>query len=158
MNAEQEAARGDLYRRKLDHLTDEQWLRAVDVYMSRNKFFPAVAELLELAKPMTGHSDALVMFERVMDCYSYNPQIGTTWQYEKILRKLGRAAAEGFAAAGGPGAFGAMTDRDESFVYRRFAEAYLAAVRNDPQLVLPAGDDDDVIGPAEAKELLGGGE
>lgn len=158
-NKDQTDELADLYFKATERkLTDEQWVQAVRTAVEQDEFFPPVARLLRYGQPPTDHTAALAMFEQVLECYSYNPQTGTTWRQEQVLRKLGRAAAEGFAAAGGPGAFGSMTDRDEPFVYRRFSDAYLAAVRHDSALALPAGGDDDVIGPAEAKELLGGGE
>lgn len=49
------------------------------------------------------------------------------WDQRLIRERLGRAAAEGFVAAGGEGAFANLSESDP-FVRKRFSEAYLSAL------------------------------
>jgi len=51
MSAGEQKARGALYREKLDHLADEQFLRAAGFCIDRERFFPPVAVLLGSAGP-----------------------------------------------------------------------------------------------------------
>ena len=134
---EQRKARGDLYRRKLDDLTDEQWMKAVNRCLDTETFFPAIATLRNYGKPPEPtEAQAVAVFEQVVECREYRPN-GSIWHLRKIRETLGPAAAEGFAAAGGQAAFAWLAERDLPFVRKNFVEAYTAAVRLDPKLALP---------------------
>jgi len=137
MPEDQRKARGDLYRQKLDDLTDEQWFKAVDRCLDSERFFPAIATLRGHAKPQEPtEAQAVAVFEQVIDAGEYSPH-GTYWAARNIREKLGPAAAEAFGAAGGHGAFSFMSERDLPFTRKKFVEAYTAAVRLDPKLALP---------------------
>ena len=130
-------ARGDLYRQKLDDLSDGQWLHAVDVCLDQEVFFPAIAVLRKSAAP-PAQTEILAMaaFDAVIDAGEYNPY-GTQWNARCIREKLGPAAADAFVVAGGHGAFANLGERNLPFVRRAFVEAYLAAVQSDPKHALP---------------------
>jgi len=135
---EQQAARGELYRRKLDDLTDAEWLKAADRCVDEHKgYFPAVALLRELAKPpAVSEAQAVTVFDQVIDAGEYNPH-GTQWRVRTIREKFGPAVAEAFTAAGGQGAFAGLSERNLPFVRKAFVEAYVAAVRAAPVRALP---------------------
>ena len=134
---ERDKARGDLYRTKLDDLTDEQWLKAVDICLGSEVFFPAIATLRGYAKPAEPtEAQAVAVFDQVIDAGEYNPH-GTQWRERTIREKFGPAAAEAFMVAGGQGAFASLSERNLPFTRKAFVEAYVAAVRLDPKLALP---------------------
>lgn len=58
------------------------------------------------------------------------------WDPRLIRERLGRAAAEGFIAAGGEGAFANLSESDP-FVRKRFSEAYLAALSTEREAGVP---------------------
>lgn len=131
------SVRGEVYRRKLNDLSDKEWLRAVNRCLDAHTFFPAIATLRMHAKPQEPtEAQAVAVFEQVIECREYRPH-GSIWSSRQIREKLGTAAVEGFMAAGGTAAFAYLSERDLPFTRKKFVEAYTAAVRLDPSLALP---------------------
>lgn len=137
MTQEAQKARGDLYRQKLDDLSDGQWLHAVDVVLEQEVYFPAIAVLRRIAAPpQLTEVQALTVFDAVVECRHYKPN-GSIWITQVIREKLGPAAADAFTVAGGHGAFSMLGERSLPFVRKAFVAAYLAAVTAEPKRALP---------------------
>jgi hypothetical protein len=145
----------EVYAEALGHqATAEEWdsFTREAVASGRFRFFPTVAELVDAlhehqgARPL--EVEAGEAYERVLAAGCYTPNGGTTWTYRGVLASCGRAAAEGFLAAGGNSAF--VTAWDEPKRRAAFGRAYVATVRAEPAArLLPAGTGPKALPSAE---------
>ncbi len=146
----------DVYHEALSDLTDEQWALAVRQAVRTSEFMPRPAVLLKAAAvDVKLLANAVRVFDSVLESGEYNPH-GTVWSYRAIRNSIGPAAAEAFSAAGGPSEFrrlaegdSRIADRDLPFTRNRFTDAYIAAVRADSRLALPAGTSLKELAPAK---------
>ena len=152
-------ARGDIYRERLDDLTDAQWLRAVSVCLDLERFFPAIATLRGYAHVDDGDglllTEGQAFLERVLNGLgaSYLPQAGTTWNLRKIVEGTNPAFGEALGAGGGVGAL-ANCDPDIGVPIRdrKILETYVAVARQSPQLRKP--EERPELTQGEAKNAL----
>lgn len=109
----------------------------------RWQWFPKVTEVRDALRAFRGESpveaEAAEAYQRVLEASDYMPEAGAVWAYRSIVERCGRAAAEAFLVAGGQSAF--ATTWDEAKRRQRFVEAYVMAVRDEPETkLLPAGE------------------
>ena len=157
----------EVYADALAHQTTaaewESFTRAA-VASGRFRFFPTVAELVDALHEHQGGRPLEVevgeAYDRVLAAGTYTPNGGTSWTYRGVLASCGRAAAEGFLAAGGTYAF--ETSWDEVKRRERFTRAYVATVRSEPAArLLPARTGPKALPPGdrestqeEARDIL----
>ncbi len=140
-------AKGEVYRRHLDHLSDEDWLRAVAMAVRSEKWFPSIASLVEYAAPVgpqLPEAAAVAVYEEIADAF----EDGFPMTAERVKEKHGEVVRQAFLAAGGYEVF-VWCDKGIGMDMRRkrFVEAFVRA-----RDLVPSKQ----IGPVEARRLLKG--
>jgi len=134
LSPERTRAMGEVYRKALDELTDEEWLRAVSVAIGKEERLPSPATLLRYGRP--AHivaSGAAVAYGEILNQF----ELGNHPLLREIRENLGRGAAEAFMAAGGEASFMSADERNAVFRFDKFVKAYEAVVADDPKAALP---------------------
>jgi hypothetical protein len=132
----------NLYWMQLEDLTDQEFAESARLAVQREKFFPPVAVLRELARPFVDpNAEAVEAFERVVKLAEHDPRTGSYWRLGRIAEEVGDIAAEAYVAAGATRAFAhELQDRDAPFLRKRFVDAYVTAweaKRQGRKLALP---------------------
>lgn len=120
-----------LYRRMLADLTDEELDTAVVLHLSRSKFFPAVSELREAARPTPTIADVAPLFARVelLACLGKSP--------EAIERELGPIVVSAMISAGGVDSFRNLKEpTPRAFALKQFATALAEHHQDERQAAL----------------------
>lgn len=153
VSPEEAAARGDLYRRVLGGLTDEEFLRAVAMAIQHEEFFPPPATLLRYAQPAPPPAaDAGEVFQAIVDRYFHGEHMDS----RAVLERWGPAARSAFVAAGGKAAFESCgSEQNAQWVRKTFISVWSEHLQDDPRAGLPAGDKPREITDGEARQILG---
>jgi hypothetical protein len=160
LSAGAQKIRGDVYRQKLEHLTDEQWMRTVDLTVEREAYFPTIATLLELSTEgnedlMLAEGQQLLALVLSGAGSSYNAQSGRTWSLRGIVEATNSAFGEAVSSVG----LNALANCDPHVGVpirdRMILKTYAETVRRSPQLRLPAGEaKPELPSRTEAKDTL----
>jgi hypothetical protein len=120
----------EMYRALAAYLTAAEWEVAAAACWRENTFWPSVQDIV--AK-VTGdraadlRAQAAFAFDAIRrePCSSWSVQAGRIYSPEAIERTLGPAALRAFQLAGGAGVFRSLTDDNEHWTRRHFADAYV---------------------------------
>jgi hypothetical protein len=151
-----DAATLRVYHDALKHeTTAEEW----DVFTRQAvvggvfDWFPKVKELVGALGQFRGElpieAEAGAAYDRVVECRSYAPQGGGSWNFRQVQRECGQAAAAAFLAAGGHHAF--ATTYRESERRAAFIASYVRAARADKGArLLPQASERPALPPARS--------
>jgi hypothetical protein len=115
-----------LYREMLADLTDAEWERAVKTHLRTAKFFPAIAELLEHAKPTPTVNDVGQLFARV-ELRALNGK-----GFDAIEAEFGTAVGKAILAIGGITQLRQLErSTDRAFALKGFTAALAEQHRDD---------------------------
>lgn len=107
-----------LYATMLADLDDDEFEAAVKAHIRRGKFFPTVAELVELARPAPTAVDIGPLFAKIELRALLSTSLG------RITREFGPDVRSAILAAGGLEEFRRLdTGNNRAFVFRRFSDA-----------------------------------
>lgn len=142
-------AKGEVYRRHLDHLSDEEWLGAVKLTLRNERFFPSIAELVSYASQVTGElpeAKAGEVYDAILDAYSDGHQLSP----DAVASRFGFEGKLAFIAAGGQNVFAwCQPGIAQEMRRKRFVDTFVRAEK-----IVP---DAKQLTPGEARKLLKGG-
>ena len=119
-------------------LSTEQWGHAVTRALESESYFPPPAVLLRYGAGDRGLAGAAgAACAAILECY----ENGERLTYRDVEQRFGKAAAEGFIAAGGDRRFAWCDPEDQPFRLKDFRAAYVEQAEVDPVSALPVGED-----------------
>lgn len=145
LSPDEAAARGEVYRRHLNHLSDDEWFRAVDSAIGREESFPAVAALLRYANPPEpAAATAAETFEQILGLF----EAGHHLDIREVHDRFGMMAMRSFMAAGGTRRFEQCGTEERAQWTRK---AFITTWEEQSESVRP---DRDALPEGEAKAIL----